>query len=100
MRSRFYRLPLSEIAFVRAVVDGYDGLAVVRSLDRARGEIEWLIAEGREAEAEALAARLSREAGLQEIPRPEDWTDWQGEETAPPRKPSSGKKSDLVKKED
>ena len=75
MLSRFYRVPLEEIGYVRAIVDGYDGLAVVRSFDPRRGEIEWLIAEGREEEAAALAGRLAVEARLVEIARPEDWTD-------------------------
>jgi hypothetical protein len=75
MQSRFFRVPLSEIAYVRAIVDGYDGLAVVRSLDPGRGELEWILAEGREAEADALAARLEREAQLRPIERPPDWPD-------------------------
>jgi hypothetical protein len=66
-------VPLGEIAYVRAIVDGYDGLAVVRSIGPGRGEVEWIVAEGREAEAEALAARLAEEAGLTPIERPADW---------------------------
>jgi uncharacterized protein DUF4911 len=73
MASRFFRLPLREIAYLRAIVDGYDGLAVVRSVDARRGEVEWLVADGREAEAEALASRLGEEIGLHEIARPADW---------------------------
>ncbi len=75
MVSRFFRVPLAEIGYVRAIVDGYDGLAVVRSLDPRRGELEWIISDGREEEAAALAARLAVEAGLCEIPRPPDWPD-------------------------
>lgn len=73
MESRFFRVPVDEIAFVRAIVDGYDGLAVVRSLGPRRGEIEWIVADGREDEAAALARRLARDAGLCEIARPADW---------------------------
>lgn len=75
MPSRFFRVPLDQIGFVRAIVDGYDGLAAVRSLDPRRGEIEWIVAEGREAEADELAARLAKEAGLSPIDRPADWPD-------------------------
>jgi hypothetical protein len=71
--SRFYRVSLEEIAYVRAVVEGYDGVAVVRGRDPRRGEIEWIIGEGLEDEALAIAGRLQREAGLIEIPRPTDW---------------------------
>lgn len=71
--SRFFRVPLGEIGYVRAIVEGYDGLAIVRAPDPKRGEIEWLIGDGMQAEADALIARLSREAGLIEIARPADW---------------------------
>lgn len=79
MSSRFFRVPLHEIGYLRAIVDGYDGLAVVRSLDPRRGEVEWILGEGRSEEAARLAARLGREIGLREIERPADWPDLAGE---------------------
>lgn len=71
--SRFYRLPLDQIAYVRAVIEGYDGLATLRAQNANRGEVEWIIGEGLEEEAAVLAERLGREAGLIEIARPPDW---------------------------
>ena len=71
--SRFFRVPLEQIGYVRAIVEGYDGVAIVRAPDPKRGEIEWLIGDGLEDEADALIARLTREAGLIEIGRPADW---------------------------
>jgi hypothetical protein len=71
--SRYFRVPLPEIGYVRAIVEGYDGLAVVHAPDPRRGEIEWLVGEGLEEEADALARRLGDEAGLIEIKRPADW---------------------------
>jgi hypothetical protein len=71
--SRYFRVALAEIGYVRAIVEGYDGVAVVRAPDAKRGEIEWLVGDGLEAEADALQARLEREAGLIEIARPSDW---------------------------
>ncbi len=73
MPSRFYRVPLSELAYVRAVVEGYDGVAAIHANDPRRGEIEWLIGDGLEDEAQALAARLERESFLIEIEQPPDW---------------------------
>ena len=73
MPSRFFRVPLEQIAYVRAVVEAYDGVALVRAADPRRGEIEWLVGDGLEDEAETLARRLAKEAGLVEIPRPTDW---------------------------
>lgn len=75
MASRFYRLPLSEIGYVRMIVESYDGLAAVRSHGGARGEVEWILGEGMEDEADELAARLADEVGLVAIPRPADWPD-------------------------
>ncbi len=58
MPSRYFRVPLSEIGYVRMIVEGYDGVAAVRSLSSGRGEIEWLIGEGMQEEAGELAERL------------------------------------------
>jgi hypothetical protein len=71
--SRYFRVPLPQIGYVRAIVEGYDGIAIVRAPDPNRGEIEWLIGSGFEEEVERLVVRLGREAGLIEIARPADW---------------------------
>ena len=73
MASRFFRVPLDEVAYVRAIIEGYDGVAILRALDPNRGEIELLVGEGLESEADAMIARLEREAQLVPIPRPLDW---------------------------
>lgn len=75
MASRYFRVPLAEIGYVRMIVESYDGLATVRSPSSDRGEIEWLLGEGLEAEADELAVRLLEECGLVPIPRPPDWPD-------------------------
>lgn len=71
--SLFFRIPLAEIGYVRAVVDSHEGLAVVRSAAPRRGEIEWLVPEPRLEDARELAAALALETGMVEIERPEDW---------------------------
>lgn len=75
MPSRYFRVPLDQIGYVRMIVEGYDGLAAVRSLAGDRAEIEWLVGEGLEAEADRLAERLRAETGLCAIDRPADWAD-------------------------
>lgn len=87
MPSRFFRVPLEQLAYVRAVVEGYDGVALVRALDPRRGEVEWMIGEGLDDEARAIAARLSDEAGLVEIARPADWDSLAGGERDKMRAP-------------
>lgn len=73
--SLFFRVPLAEIGYVRAVVEAHEGLAYVRSAGANRGEIEWLVPEPLVDDARALAAALAEETGLQEIARPADWID-------------------------
>src|SRR5690348_12826113 len=70
--SRFFRVPLSEIGFVRAIVEAHEGLAQVVSNDADRGEIEIVIPESMAQEAETMIARLCGQ-GCVEIPRPADW---------------------------
>lgn len=64
---RRFRVPLGAIGYVRMIVEAYEGLAVVVSPDAGRGLIEWWIAPGREAEADALAEALAGEVGLTKI---------------------------------
>ena len=73
MASRFFRLPLEQIGYVRAILEGYDGVAQLLAPDPNRGEIELVMGDGLEDEVDAIARRLYQEAGLIEIERPEDW---------------------------
>jgi hypothetical protein len=70
---RFFRVPLEQIGYVRAILEGYDGIATVSSADPDRGEIEIAIGDGLDEEADAVLTRLGREAGLIEIARPDGW---------------------------
>jgi hypothetical protein len=71
--SRFFRVPLEQIGFVRAIVEAHEGLAQVCSNDADRGEIEILIPESMAAEAETMLGRLQASTGCVEIARPVDW---------------------------
>jgi len=72
-RSRFFRVALEHIGFVRAVVEAEEGLAQLYSADPDRGEVELLFPEDRADEADAMVARLKRATGWVEIARPADW---------------------------
>ena len=54
---RQYRVPLPDIVFVRMILEGYDGLAVMVS-ERGSTLVEWHVAPGREDEADTLAQAL------------------------------------------
>ena len=61
---RRFRVATEHVGFVRMIVEGYDGLAVVVTPDPQVGIIEWWIAPGREDEATELARVLERSVGL------------------------------------
>ena len=54
---RRFRVPLPRIAYVRMIVEAYEGLAVMVSV-RGSTVVEWQVAPGREDEADALARSL------------------------------------------
>lgn len=70
--SRFFRIPLEQIGFVRAIVEGYEGLAQICSNDADRGEIEIVIPASMADEGELMVRRLCAH-GCVEIDRPANW---------------------------
>jgi hypothetical protein len=67
---RFYQLPHERIVDLLFLLEGYEGMAVPRTLDKAQGIVELLIAPDFLPELEALLADLRPELELREIPRP------------------------------
>lgn len=63
---RRFRCPIEQIAYVRMILEAYDGLAIMTS-QPGDSIIEWWIAPGREHEAEALANALEADAGLRPL---------------------------------
>jgi hypothetical protein len=73
-QSRFFRADLHHIAYIRFVVESYEGLALITSLP-GRCEVEWVIPAGLVDQAEGLARALAEEVTLVSIDRPADWPD-------------------------
>jgi hypothetical protein len=69
---RYFRLPRAQIAYVRFIVESYEGLAQVTSIP-TRGEMAWIVPDSQAALADALAASLAEEIPFIEISRPENW---------------------------
>ena len=63
---RRYRVPLAAIAYVRMIVEAYEGLAVMMS-ERGSTLVEWHVAPGREDEADTLARALGAEVDLRQV---------------------------------
>lgn len=81
---RYFRLPRENIAYVRFVVEAYEGLALVSS-PPSRGEMEWFVPVALAEQADELARALETEAGLVSITRPQDWPDILDEGSDPQR---------------
>jgi Domain of unknown function (DUF4911) len=73
------RVPRAEIAYVKFVFESYEGIAVVRTLDRYEARVVILAVPDFLADARAVVAGLVAEAGCEEIAFTpaggEDWLD-------------------------
>lgn len=67
---RFFQLAPEKIAELIFILEGEDGIAVVRTLDSDRGIIEVLIAPDLEKDFDQIIQSLSPEIELKEISKP------------------------------
>ena len=58
---RYYRVDRREIAFIKFILEAYDGLAVMETLDPIAGMVVFHIAPGCEAEVNMILQDLKRE---------------------------------------
>ena len=68
LQTRWLRVPVREIAYVRAIYEAYDGLCILSAPAADRGELTLWVGPGQEALADEVERRLARDAGLQRIP--------------------------------
>ena len=68
--TRWVRVPVAEITYVKSIYEAYDGLCTVTSPAAARGELALWVAPGQDALADEIELRLARECGLQRIATP------------------------------
>jgi len=64
---RYYRVDRREIAFLRFILEAYDGLAVLETLDPKRGEVVVYIARGCLDEADGILTDLQKTIQLEPI---------------------------------
>ncbi len=67
MLSRTFRVSRREVAYLRFLLEGYDGLGIQTS-DAGSNLVTWRLPPSRAAEADALLAALAGEISLQELP--------------------------------
>ena len=76
----YLRLPPREIAYVKFLFESYEGVAVVRTLDRRRATLVVLAVPDLAATARAIVEALVTERVCEESGPPPDWDgDWLGE---------------------
>ena len=54
-------VPPSEIAYFHSILEGYDDLAVMRTIEPKKGVVEVFVSPGREEDFSALVEALQRE---------------------------------------
>jgi hypothetical protein len=67
---RIYRIPRAEIGYLRFILEGYDGLAFARTLDRHEALVEVAYPPSRGCDAERLLEALSAECSMTEAAAP------------------------------
>jgi hypothetical protein len=61
---RYFAVNHQDMAYLKFIVESYEGLAVIRTVDRAKGIMEWMIPPDRVAEVEALVNSLKEEISI------------------------------------
>jgi hypothetical protein len=76
-------LPPREIAYVKFIFESYEGVALVRTIDRRAATLVVLVAPDFEGDARAAIASLVAEGACREIPAPPGFDgDWLGPDDA------------------
>jgi len=70
---RFYKLAREHIVELIFIIEGYDGMGVVRTLNKEEGIIEILLSPDYETELDRLIEDLSRDFPIREISKPEKY---------------------------
>ncbi len=75
---RCFKVSRCDIAYLHFIIESYDGLATLSTIDAGSGVVQLSIPVGFAAEAESLLQALKSEIKITEIPFPEGFTDpWQ-----------------------
>lgn len=84
MEEIYLEIAPADIAYLKFVVESYEGVGLLRTVDRRKAVVVLLATREFATEARRLAQALSRELNLTEIARPADLPDdWLMRELAP-----------------
>jgi len=65
--SRFFRVPREEIAYLKCIIESYEGMAVLRTRDPQEAIVELMIAPGWERDFEELIEGLREEILIEPV---------------------------------
>ncbi len=83
LREIYFIVRPEDIAYVKFIVESYEGVGIIRTVDRKEAVIAALVVEDFLAVARSLFASLQNEVAMTEIPRPADiGDDWLMKELA------------------
>lgn len=68
---RYFQVDRSQHAYLTFIIESYEGVCTVSTVDNARGIVRILAPEGRTGEFEGLLAALHKEIGMHEV----NWPD-------------------------
>ena len=71
LKRRYFRMDRQDIAYLRFILESYDGLAFQRTLDSAAGLVEVLWPATRTRDVEVLLTALGKELAWSEVQPPE-----------------------------
>ncbi len=73
----FLEIRPQDIAYLKFVIESYEGVGIIRTVDQKRAIVDLLVVESSLQTARSILASLQDEVPLKEIPRPpdigEDW---------------------------
>jgi Domain of unknown function (DUF4911) len=83
LHEMYFALRPEDIAYVKFVLESYDGVGIIRTIDRKKAVIVALVVEDFLTTAQALFESLKNEIDIVEIARPDGFADdWLMQELA------------------
>lgn len=70
---RYFRVDRRKIHFLKFILEGYDGLALLSTIDPGMGTVLLYIPPGREAEADAVVAAVAETVRIEPADPPPPW---------------------------
>ncbi|MBW1867686.1 MAG: DUF4911 domain-containing protein [Deltaproteobacteria bacterium] len=64
---KYFRVDRRDISFIKFIIEAYDGLAVMTTVDRGRGVVELNIAPGCENEVDLILQDLKKDLLIESV---------------------------------